>query len=132
MTCPRTASKLPGACLEQLLGWLGAVLGHLGLSWAVLGPNMGHLAPGTGFGGSLGPPSWTVLSYPGAQLGLSWTIFGTPWRLFGVFLMPSWGHLWYVIGAFLVPSVAQLTKMRPSKQCSFPIVKLHFLSGDLP
>ena len=87
---PRTLER---ACLELLLGWLGAVLGHLGLSWAILGPNIGHLVPGTGFGG---PPGHTLRGSRGLdhgtgsrgvpQRGLPGAILGV---ILGTSLVPS-------------------------------------------
>ena len=70
---------------KYLEAHLGAILGHVRASWAILGPSWSHLGP-----------SWGILGPSWGHLGPSWGHLGASWGHLGAILghlRPSWDHL---------------------------------------
>ena len=93
--------------LGPLLDQLGAILGYLRPSWAILGASWCQELPRylpDGYACAPAPPSWPILlPILGPKICIFWVFFGivfwiTFWSLFGQLLGKFWGPFWDQIG----------------------------------
>ena len=103
----------------RIWGHLRAILGILGISWAIFG----HLGAILGL-------SWVILGLSWAILGLSWVTLWASWGDLGLawaILGPPWGHLATILGHLGVlagRSWALEVVLSPRRNVHFHIFKL--------